>query len=180
MVLSIIVTCYKKDPTPILEAMKKQTLRDKQVLVFCSNIDIGVLKKKYKKFEFFDVPNRKDWGHSKRAMGLAFAEGKYLCFVNDDDEYEPIFAEFMVKVLEKAKADLAYCVWKDKTLKGGYAQPGLKKGGITSGSFVVRTDKAQKIGWKHRLYASDWYFIRELLKEGVQVVYLPHSLMKHN
>ncbi len=178
--VTCVVTCYKKDPTPIIEEMLNQSYKKKQILVFCSDIDIMPLRKKYPKIEFFDVPNRKDWGHTKRAMGLTFAEGKYVCFANDDDRYDPKFLEIMVGILDQSGAELAYCDWQEKTLKGKRAFAQLIKGGITSGNFVVDTKRANKVGWQTRLYASDWYFMRDLLKDKVQIVYVPHSLMTHN
>ena len=178
--ITCIITCYENDPTEIIQAMLNQTYPNKQLLVFCSDVDMQSFTNQDSQCEFFDVPNRRDWGHSKRAMGIAFAEGKYVCFVNADDEYEPNFLEIMGGVLEKEKADFAYCDFKDKTIDFDRVAAKLVKGGMTSGNFVVKSDKAKKVGWQHRVYASDWYFIRDLLKERIDIVYVPYSLMTHN
>ncbi len=178
--VSCIITSWKKDPPEnAINQMLNQTYQHKQLLVFSSDLDLKDLKKKYSNCEFFDVPNRKDWGHAKRAMGLAFAEGKYMCFVNADDEYDPLFLEYLITALEKEEGQLAYCDWADKSIDFNTALAFLAKGQMTSGNFVVRSDIAKKVGWQHRLYASDWYFIRDLIGEGVQTVYLNYNLMKH-
>lgn len=185
VLVSCIITCHKEDPSRIIDNILGQTWSNNQLLVFCSGINIKPLHKKYPRtntnnIEFFDVPNRRDWGHSKRAMGLTFAEGDYMCFVNADDEYDPDFLKLMVEALEKEKADFAYCNWKDKSRPDAVVGAELKLGGMTSGNFMVRSNKAKKVGWQHRVYAADWYFVRDLLREGIEVVYFPHALMKHN
>lgn len=179
--VTCILTGWKEDPPEnIIKNMLAQTYKNKQLLVFCSDMDLQPLKKKYPKVEFFDVPNRKDWAQVKRAMGIAFAEGKYICFCNADDEFDPNFLEIMVGVLEKENNDLAYCNWLDRDIDYKVANAELKIRGITCGSILFRADIAKRVGLQHRQYAADWYFVRDLLKEGIQVCYVPMALMIHH
>jgi glycosyltransferase involved in cell wall biosynthesis len=178
--VTCVVTAYKQDPSRVIQELLEQTYQEKQILVFCSDIDITPLREQFPMCEFFDVPNREDWGHSKRAMGIVFAEGEYICFCNADDEYHVQFLEAMVEPLIKENADLAYCWFTDKTIEHNIAESELKMGGITSGSLVVRTTLAKKVGWPYRVYAADWYFVRDLLEEKIKIVYVPISLMAHN
>lgn len=177
-----ICVSWKQDPSRIIKNMLNQTYKNKHLLVVCSEVNIKPLKKKFPQCEFLDVPTRGDWGHSARAAGMALVtdKSKYMCFCNSDDEYDLNYLKMMVGALEAEKADFVYCCWRDKTLNGGVAEPGLKMGGLTNGTFVVKSSIALKVGWKHRQYAADWYFVREMLREGMQIVYMPYCLLKHN
>lgn len=179
-VVTCIVTAYLTDPSDIIQNLLDQTYQEKQILVFCSNIDTTGLKEQFPTCEFFDVPNREDWGHSKRAMGIAFAEGDYLCFCNADDRYDLQFLEAMVTPLIEEKAQLAYCHFTDKTLDHNVAQADLVMGGITSGSIMVETSLAKYVGYQYRVYAADWYFVQDLLSLDLKIIYIPICLMAHN
>ena len=47
-----------------------------------------------------------------RNTGIARAKGKYLCFLDSDDEYEDNFVEEMVRNIEKTNAGLVVCGYK--------------------------------------------------------------------
>lgn len=44
-----------------------------------------------------------------RKLGVTNAKGKYLAFIDADDEYKPEMLEIMVQALEKSNADIASC-----------------------------------------------------------------------
>lgn len=178
--VTCIITGWREDrPDNMIKQMLNQTYKEKQILVVTSGMSLPTLRKKYPSCEFFDVPNRRDWAHSKRATGVCFADGEFLCFCNADDEYDPHFLEIMVDTLREEEADFTYCDWRDKTIKFAVAPSSLKKGGITSGNFMVRADIARYVGWRYREYSADWLFIRDLMTEGAHGIHVPMALMKH-
>ena len=178
--ITCVITAHLDDPSYMIENMRAQTYKKTQLLAVCSGIDIASLKEKYQDVEFFDVPNRVDWGQSKRAIGLTFAEGEFICFANCDDEYFLHYLEEMVSALKKEEADFAYCSWIERGNEDlpVAAYPGFL--GITSGSFMVRTGLAKRVGWHSRAYEGDWHFVRDVLALGAKTVYVPKPLMFHN
>lgn len=93
--------------------------------------------------------------------------------MNTDDEYDSTFIE----KLSSRKADLMYCNF-DSHL-AGHCKSELQIGKITSGNFMVRTGIAKIVGWKHRNYQADWYFIRDLLTHDITSIHIDEFLYTH-
>src|SRR5258708_36935556 len=175
------VTCVitsHKDPARMIQNMMKQDYSAKQLVVVGSNLD-KELKREFPLCNFMDVPNRKDWGYTKRGIGLALGEGEYVCFCNEDDIYNQLFLTKLVGAIKKEKVDMAYCVWRDRDIGLKAARAVLQKSGMTSGNFVVKTELAQSVGWRGREYAADWDFIKSLLDKGIKTTYIAEALLVH-
>ena len=123
-------------------------------------------------------PDRADWGHEKRALGLALASKDYVGWFNDDDWYDDTYVEKMMLAAELA--DAVFCNWNSMP------NAVFALGSSTSGNFIVRTKLAQEVGYPRerdeagRLkYESDGRFIEGIRENGI-VVKVPEILYSHN
>ena len=107
------------------------------------------------------VPNREDWGHEKRAMGVIAAKGDFLGFFNDDDKYSKEYLSTMIRNI--IDHDLAYCRFRSHLFGGREVDSVPKIGAITSGNFIVRTSLAKQVGYNHRMYEADGKFIEDVM-----------------
>lgn len=114
-----------------------------------------------------------DYGHDKRAKGVAEAKGDYLGFFNQDDFYELTYIEEMMATAERHDADAVYCDWN------GVRDCSFCLGSSTSGNFIVRTSLAREVGYTERRYEADGIFIDGIAARG-RVVKVPELLYYHN
>jgi glycosyltransferase involved in cell wall biosynthesis len=68
----------------------------------------------------FKVYHQKNQGQGMaRNLGLKYAQGNYICFIDADDFVEPYYLEVMYREIEKQKADVVCCgfniITKDKS-----------------------------------------------------------------
>lgn len=185
MKVSCVVTAHA-DPDAMwrmVDIITQQSLRPHEVLVYASDIDLTALAgytfHHGTTTTFTVVENRNDWGHEKRARGLADATGDVVGFFNHDDLYAPTYLEEMVRALEDSGADLAHCTWTSH-LSGNVPVVGEPRvGHITSGNFLVRTALAQQVGYLHRDYEADGRFIEDVMATGATHVQVPSLLYTH-
>ena len=109
------------------------------------------------------VPDRQDWGHEKRAMGLAEARGDYVGFFNDDDMYDLTYIEKMMAAAE-AGADVVYCDWS------GIRDCTFCLGSSTSGNYIVRAELGRWVGYTDRHYEADGTFIDRIREADLDVM----------
>lgn len=119
--------------------------------------------------------NYNDFGHEKRAKGLAISNKKYTCFFNCDDRYSNIYFEKLITKAEKENLDLVFCneggKWKINTSP--------KIGAISSGGFIVKTSFAKKVGYNYRNYTADGKFVEDLVKNGAKWGKINEFLWEH-
>jgi hypothetical protein len=168
------VVCSHSDHKNLLEAivgLQNQTVLPKEMIILCSGYESmpfpGALMEE----------NYNDWGHEKRAKGLSIANSEFLFFVNSDDYYEKTFIEKMLQVSNEA--DLVYCNFTSHLFGGSSVDSHPAVGAITSGSFIVRTDFARRVGYNHRGYDADGRFIVDIMNAGARAVKMPLVLYHH-
>lgn len=154
--------------------LKQQTYKDIEINVYCS--DLGMLTM-HSDVNYFNQPNRNDFGQEKAAHGLNAARGTYVGFFNIDDEYESNYIEKMVRKAKAEDLDLVYCDFINKEGSTIFGQPKINIG--TRGMFIVRTDVGRKIGYNHRDYGADGRFLEELVAAGVKHARLEEVLYRH-
>lgn len=176
MKVSAVVTTHNNEMglANILEQLNRQTRKPDEILVFASNTDIGDFTATYLKL----VEDMLDWGHEKRAMGLEKATGDLVGFFNDDDAYTDDYIEKMVAGI--GDKDIVFCDFKSHLMEYSVIETSAQLGRCTSGNFLVRTGLAKTVGYAHREYEADWYFIEDLLKAGATWVRVPEVLYHHN
>lgn len=150
-----------------------QTRKPDEIVVVCSDTDdLARLSEDFPGVVFLNAPDRGDWGHEKRAVGLDVASGEWIGWFNDDDSYDVAYLERLLA--HEEDGDAVYCAWNE--------QPHceFRKYQSTAGNFVCRTDLARQVGWHGRSYEADGIFIDGLVAAGARVVRVDDVLYHHN
>lgn len=163
----------------MLDNLQAQTRKPDEVVVVCTHTEIGRVdywrdELGFGRYVVASIPEVGDWGHAKRAAGLALATSEYVGFFNDDDSYDPAYLERMLAKAEELDADAVWCSWNENP--GG----GFRKFESTAGNFVVRRELAQAIGWSGRHYEADGDFIDALVARGARHFKVGELLYHHN
>lgn len=118
--------------------------------------------------------------YEKCNLGIQAATGDYVGFFPGDDIYSPEYLENMVGALKLSNADIVYCDFYSHYRQDGTVAPGgLEMGHITTGSFLVKTEKAKKHSVPITL-TGDIEFVQEIMKEeGFKAAYMPEALYIH-
>lgn len=160
----------------ILRNLEQQTRRPDEVLVYVSDTlgsNAFAFARRFGLNLLSFQPNRNDWGHEKRALGLERATGDYVGFFNDDDMYDLSYIAMMMAEAE-AGADAVYCDWS------GISNCTFCLGSSTSGNYIVRTALAREVGYTDRHYEADGTFIDRIRESGARIVKVPQLLYWHN
>lgn len=166
----------------MLGNLKYQTRKPDEVIVLVSGLAssaLAKLKEQHPTVTFLAREDRADWGHEKRAEGIALATKDFLGFFNDDDTYSMSYVEKMLDAVEGY--DAAYCSWNS------IPDCGFRLCSSTSGNFIVRTSLAQALGYPQdrddagRLrYESDGFFINAIAANGAVAPKVEELLYYHN
>lgn len=119
-----------------------------------------------------------DWGHSLRSLAVPdlWDSLRYTVFTNCDNYYVPVFVEEMCSGDE----DLVYCNIVHDHWKYQAKDTQLRRRAIDCGAVVVKTEIVKKIGWNHRNYAADWFFINDVLQANPSIRKVGKCLFVHN
>lgn len=124
--VSVVVPVYKAEKylNSCLDSLVNQTLKDVEII--CVNDgspdnSIEILKEYQEKYKNIVVIDKKNEGVWKaRLDGINAANGKYICFLDSDDNVELDFLEKMHNKIKNTNADISICGFKrieDKTKK---------------------------------------------------------------
>ncbi len=152
----------------ILYCIYEQTVQPDKVVVYYSGYDgneLDDLQDKYR-CEWKSQPDRKDWGHDKRAKALQECTTDWIVTMNDDDQYPFVFLEFMLQHARPNKAGIVYCDFATRTNVDFFVEAKLERGHITNGCMLISREAA-KVPYEHRTYAGDWFYVEECIKRGV-------------
>jgi glycosyltransferase involved in cell wall biosynthesis len=108
------------------------------------------------------LPERhNDWGHTPRQHGLDNATEEWVIMTGEDNYYVPEFVDIMLE--ESKNQHFVYCDMVHNWINRDYI-PILSKlqlGKIDIGSFMTKTNMAQKIKLKKDYEWADWFFIQD-------------------
>jgi glycosyltransferase involved in cell wall biosynthesis len=108
------------------------------------------------------LPERhNDWGHTPRQHGLDNATEEWVIMTGEDNYYVPEFVDIMLE--ESKNQHFVYCDLVHNWINRDYI-PILSKlqlGKIDIGSFMTKTNMAQKIKLKKDYEWADWFFIQD-------------------
>ena len=108
------------------------------------------------------LPERhNDWGHTPRQHGLDNATEEWVIMTGEDNYYVPEFVDIMLE--ESKNHHFVYCDMVHNWINRDYI-PILSKlqlGKIDIGSFMTKTNMAQKIKLKKDYEWADWFFIQD-------------------
>jgi len=115
------------------------------------------------------LPERfNDWGHTPRQYGLDNSTEEWVVMTGEDNYYVPEFVDLMLK--ESTNQHFVYCDLVHNWINKEYIpiKSTLKLGGIDIGSFMTKTNLAQKIKLITTHEWADWFFIEEFIKKFKQ------------
>jgi glycosyltransferase involved in cell wall biosynthesis len=119
---------------------------------------------------FFNDPRMKlsilperynDWGHTPRQHGLDNATEEWVIMTGEDNYYVPEFVDIMLE--EGKNQHFVYCDLVHNWINRDYIpiQSKLQLGRIDIGSFMTKTNMAQKIKLKKDFEWADWFFVQD-------------------
>jgi UDP-glucose:(glucosyl)LPS beta-1,3-glucosyltransferase len=113
--VSVIIPVYNSEAyiCKTVESVLQQTYSNYQVLIVndgSTDNTVDVITKKFGNSLSIKVITTPNGGVSKaRNIGIEYAEGEYLCFLDSDDKLEPTFLETLVEQINKNKVDVQLC-----------------------------------------------------------------------
>lgn len=153
----------------ILYVISEQTVQPDKIEVYYSGYvnELDALQDKYPRCIWMSQPDRKDWGHDKRAVALQHCTTDWIVTMNDDDQYPFVFLELMLQHAKLNQAGIIYCDFATRTNIDFFVESKLERGHITNGCLLISKEVATTIPYEHRTYAGDWFFVEECLRRGV-------------
>lgn len=126
--VTVIITTYKR-PNFLERALKSvlnQTYKNIELIVIDDNNEGDEFRKETEKLlkkyddKIIYIKNEKNIGASNsRNKALKFADGKYVAFLDDDDEYHDTFIEKLYKEIKESNLSLVY---SQAMIKDGYGK----------------------------------------------------------
>jgi len=126
------------------------------------------------------------WGHPNRRTMLAQTKGDpgdYILITNDDNQYVKSFWEIFARHCGP-KTGMVYCNTVHNYFDYETLQSEVRVGHIDMGSFVVRLDVAQKVGFNQIIEVADGLYAEECaaecVKRNLKIIKIDKALFIHN
>jgi hypothetical protein len=126
------------------------------------------------------------WGHPNRAMMLDELEGDpddYVLITNDDNQYVKSFVEIFLRRCHQ-QVGFVYCNTIHNYFDYDMLLTKIQVGAIDMGSFIVKLDVAQKVGFNHSVEVADGMYAEECASEctrqHLQIAHIQKALFIHN
>lgn len=128
-----------------------------------------------------ETPERRgQFGHPWRELGIDACTGDYVGLTNGDNYYAPVYFEWMLHLLTRDDADLAYCDWVHSHAQWSVMRAGPGKWLTDLGCWVARAGLVKSTPWRDHGFEGDGTFFEDLLRKATRVVHLPRPLFVHN
>lgn len=117
--VSIVVPVYNtaKYLPRCLDSTIRQTYKNLEIILVddgSTDNSPNIIKTYAKKDQRIKVTRQKNQGlSSARNTGIAHATGKYITFVDSDDEISPTMAEKLLTALQKTHSDISVCSFRE-------------------------------------------------------------------
>jgi hypothetical protein len=126
------------------------------------------------------------WGHPNRAAMLSKVDGNpndYVLITNDDNQYVKSFVEIFLRNCQRS-VGMIFCNTIHNYFDYDILVTQCRVGAIDMGSFIVRLDIAQKVGFNHTVEVADGIYAEECFQEctrqGLRVLAIRKALFIHN
>lgn len=108
MKVSVIVPTYNRPETLVraVDSIKNQTYKDLEIIIVddCSSLSVPIIQGT----TYVRLSQNSGFHARPRNVGIKLARGKYICYLDDDDEYLPNHVEVLVNAIESGDYDFAY------------------------------------------------------------------------
>jgi len=104
-------------------------------------------------------------GHNMRQPGLdrAVNDGcDWLCTMNADCWYVPVYFEWMLSKAYSDKASFVYCNMVHSHKLWAPVSTALMRGRIDGGAWIASACLCSKVKWDSTDFAADWFFVNNL------------------
>lgn len=157
----------------LIHALKSQTFSNYRVCTLHDGPWIGDSYRHYlnavdsdSRFTTLDTPERQaKFGHNLRQKGFdnAIENGcNWICTMNADCWYAPVYLEWMLGSACENKANFVYCnlVHSHKLWKPMKSE--LSRGAIDAGNWIAHTSLVGDTKWESSNFAADWEYVNKL------------------
>lgn len=118
------------------------------------------------RFVKLNSPTREaKFGHHLRQVGFDMGAGdkcNWLCTMNADCWYAPVYLEWMLGSAHENKSNFIYCnmvhshkLWKPM-------KSDLKRGAIDAGNWIAHTSLVGDTKWNSNSFSADWEYVNKL------------------
>lgn len=160
-----------------IPSVQNQTYPCVEHVVVADGPDQGLREKVPFSVKFLELDqNANDWGATPRRMGVQVANGDYIAFLDDDNEYLSCHVEDLVGLLERDSADIAFSQQMRYSRHHGQGILGngsVVYGGIDTSMLLVRRQAFQIANWREAGYSNDWDIISRWKDAGLKFTFLP-------
>lgn len=169
--VTFICPIYHSDPGVLISCLFAQTNPNWKLWLIHDGPAPSIPVPGDERIQFMETPERKGlWGHPIRKDFLQKVDSEFVVITNPDNYHAPVYIEHLMRSFDPDTVGAysgqmvhSYKNWEviDCSLNRGY---------IDCASMMLRTKKAQTVGWNHvKEDYSDWLFYRDLLgKYGPQ------------
>ena len=106
------------------------------------------------------------WGHMGRLEGIKMAQGKYICFLDNDDMFLPNHFTNYYSFME-ANPDIDAGYFNAQTIPWKNERNScLSRGGIGNAELMIKADVLKKEYQPDGEYEHDWRLVERMLKNG--------------
>lgn len=203
--ISVVVPTYKRKSELIKRAIDSilgQTYNNLELLVIDDSPSDFEHRKEVEEFleslsdkRIRYIKHEKNYGANKaRNTGIELANGKYVAFLDDDDEWMRDKLELQIEKFDNPNIGLVYCKATvidevqslerpiiNKLKRGNYYKELLKQNFIGSNSFVlVRTDVIREVGmYDEKLLSNQDYDLFLRISQKYEINYVDKVLVKY-
>jgi hypothetical protein len=160
-----------------------------QIKLYVSGYEDGELDHLAKKYRISYQPDKKDWGHDKRAIAINECETKFIVTASDDDIYVYHFTQAMQRTIDLVgDAQVYVCNWRTQREEssGTYGYHDMSKegeprvGAVTSGCMVLDAEFIRsKQLYTTRDFGADGQLYVNISQAGGKIVQVPYTLFFH-